>query len=70
MGGYDYGTQNCAAEIWEYDIGEYKWTKLDIKLPMKMSNFGLALSSDERYLVMFGGENVEPFVSKIYSFWI
>ena len=62
FGGWDDGTEELTNDIWECDLNNedngMEWTKLkDIKLPMEMSNFAWILSKDERYLIIFGGEN-------------
>ena len=64
FGGYDPGLDRCFNALWEYDMNEtykyYKWRELnDVKLPMKMYDFGWILSNDEQYLIIFGGEDVD-----------
>eukprot|EP01084_Bolivina_argentea_P041508 76609_1 len=48
--------KNSADEIWEYCIDSKNWNVMNsVKLPCEMINFGYILTSDEKYILIFGG---------------
>ena len=54
---YDSGNCRYLDEIYRYFIDDDKWELLnDIKLPQKMHSFGCVMTSDEKYIILFGGE--------------
>eukprot|EP01084_Bolivina_argentea_P029366 54510_1 len=51
-----YGEEECSLdEIWSYSFDSKQWTLLDIKMPHPMQEFGIILTSDERYVIFIGG---------------
>ena len=65
FGGYDQSNDEYLDDIWEcnhnYDKNNYtKWKKLsNIKLPIGMCDFGIILTKNEDYVIMFGGDASE-----------
>eukprot|EP01084_Bolivina_argentea_P292670 503206_1 len=42
-------------DIFCYEYENNKWIKLSLKLPAKMASFGCVLTTDERFILFFGG---------------
>ena len=56
FGGLDFKKFNN--EIWICSLlpnNQYKWIKLDLKLPHKMHSFGYIITNDDKYIIIFGG---------------
>lgn len=41
--------------IYKYEISENKWSEMELKMPQKLSEFGLIATNDERFVILFGG---------------
>ena len=50
IAGFDY-------DIYLYSIKDNKWKLLDIKLPAPLSECTCICSKDERFIIIFGGED-------------
>ena len=62
LGGFDDGRVNNQwrrDEIFRYRVSAQKWSKLDLKLPRRMNNFGCVITKDERYIICCAGLNDE-----------
>ena len=58
-------------EIWKisrytYGKQEFKYEKLDLKMPDKMQSFGCLITMDNRYVLIIGGSDSNGLTDKIY----
>ena len=53
--------------IYSCDLTTMKWKMSNLKLPVEMSDFGVTLSNDERYLIIFGGKTRKGATDLIYA---
>eukprot|EP01084_Bolivina_argentea_P001143 2093_1 len=57
LGGYyDYAQSECHKKLWLYSLATQKWTQID-KVMFEGFLFGAVLTSNEKYIVLFGGYN-------------
>eukprot|EP01084_Bolivina_argentea_P278829 476522_1 len=49
------GMQNS---IYQFSFIDSKWKQLNIKMPIKVSNFGLVSTKNEQFIIMLGGVTV------------
>lgn len=54
--------------IWEYTISKNKWRLLDIRMPFKMSSFGVFTTNKEKYILFFGGQSNGKLLDNILIF--
>eukprot|EP01084_Bolivina_argentea_P110363 197092_1 len=54
FGGWDrkYGRQN---KVHKFSLYNFEWNELIIKMPIKLSHFGLQSTCDEKYIIILGG---------------
>ena len=67
FGGHD-GDKGDLGSIWEYTVSKNKWRLLDIRMPFKMSSFGVFPTHKEKYIVFFGGESNGKLMDNILIF--
>ena len=53
FGGIISGT--CYDSIWRYSLDTKKWDLLDCKMPKRLEGFGCVITTDEQYVIIFGG---------------
>ena len=41
--------------IWRYSLDKKKWDLLDCKMPKRLEGFGCVITTDEQYVIIFGG---------------
>ena len=53
--------------IFSCDImGDHKWEKLKLKLPITLCDFGYALTLDEQFIIIFGGYSFHNYIDCIW----
>ena len=57
FGGYDYSISKCFDTVRCHKIGDKEWKNSDLTLPRAMKNFGCILTSNQRFLIIFGGSS-------------
>eukprot|EP01084_Bolivina_argentea_P237130 398622_1 len=68
------GSDSWNESVFEYSIVTQKWTKLKVKMPAKLANFGLVKTRNERFCVILGGsddvddDDDDYYTNKIYIF--
>ncbi len=48
-------TVGYSDSIYQFSCVESKWKELNVKIPMKFSEFGIVSAKNERYIILFGG---------------
>eukprot|EP01084_Bolivina_argentea_P300347 517890_1 len=51
----DFWTDNQSDLIYEYSLSTHKWNKLNIKMPEKLSRFGIVSTRFDQYIIILGG---------------
>eukprot|EP01084_Bolivina_argentea_P095511 171701_1 len=54
FGGWSMNNSNKDS-IYRFSFIDSKWTELNIKMPMKLSEFGLISTKNEKYIIILGG---------------
>ena len=55
FGRYNYFDESRSDEIWIFSVDAQQWIKSSVTMPEKVNNFGLLLTLNEKYLLLFGG---------------
>eukprot|EP01084_Bolivina_argentea_P075918 137574_1 len=55
FGGEDHDGDNRTDSIYEYCLLTQKWNKLNIKMPAKLSRFGIVCTRFDEYIIILGG---------------
>eukprot|EP01084_Bolivina_argentea_P146463 256430_1 len=48
-------TDSCQNSIYSFSCTDLKWKELNIKIPIKVSDFGLVATKNEQYIIILGG---------------
>eukprot|EP01084_Bolivina_argentea_P158022 275314_1 len=57
LGGYNHTDWICSDAIYSYDIDKNEWVEINTTLPVAMDSFGYVLTTDKKYLLIFGGSD-------------
>eukprot|EP01084_Bolivina_argentea_P187264 322606_1 len=60
----NHDADDTSTTIWSHSIGSNQWSKLDIHIPVKFSSLCCILSSEEKYIITFGGveyNDIDPY---------
>eukprot|EP01083_Nonionella_stella_P025428 70029_1 len=63
FGGMDSMKHQCLNTIYSYCVKSKTWNKLNVKLPISLTDFGIVLTRDSRFVVLFGGRKSEMFTN-------
>ena len=57
-------------KIYQFSVLNKKWKTLNITMPSKLCNFGLVSTSNDRYVIIFGGETntFSPYSDNVYIY--
>eukprot|EP01084_Bolivina_argentea_P146462 256428_1 len=53
--------------IYSFSCTDLKWKELNIKIPIKVSDFGLVATKNEQYIIILGGRATEFGYVAVYS---
>ena len=71
FGGYDDTLKKDIDDIYEYDVTTNAWSKLHIKLPVKMDGFGCTAIIHNQCVLLCGGGNIYGTSTSFYNdIWI
>eukprot|EP01084_Bolivina_argentea_P165216 287057_1 len=69
FGGIEIGMNSRSNTMWNYSFDSNVWTEMDVKMPVKVDEFGYVITSNERYIILIGGSvSVSVASDAIYVF--
>eukprot|EP01084_Bolivina_argentea_P207078 353396_1 len=68
FGGWDWNIRDYVDHILEFNVKTKQWNKLPVALPREMGSLCCTMAFNNKYVLLFGGENNDEYYDDIYIY--